>query len=189
MKAVVRHEEKLTRLETTSKDIASTIELQEKMADLEDRSRRNNFIVFGITESDNETTEQNEKKVPTDVFRERLKVNVTSAERIHRLGRKQEGKTRPVIIRVFDYKEKVAVFKNCRKLKGTGIAVSDDFCGTTLRKRKKLWESTKAERDRGLKVRLTHDKIVIDNELYVWNDAQSRRIKIGKESTTPRESD
>lgn len=103
---------------------------------------------------------------------------------MHRRGRKQKGKVRPVIKRVFDYyKEKAALFKNYWELKGTGISISDDFPANMLLKWGNLWESAKAER-----VQLMYVKIVNENALYSWNSAQSFRMKTSKQNTNAHDS-
>lgn len=96
---------------------------------------------------------------------------------------------RPIIMRFYDYKEKIEVIKNCKKLKGTKISVSDDFSTPTLAKRQKLWESAKQEKDAGSQVRLVYDKIVIDKETYVWDDVKACRTKLGKTKASQRNSD
>lgn len=147
---VQMQEERIKKLEAMLQGIENNERSQqEKIVELEDRSRRNNLIVFGIEEKNNETNDDIRSKVLVDVFEERLGVKVTTVERIHRLGRKQDGKIRPVIVRFFDYNEKITIFKNCKKLKDTGMSVSDDFSASTLRKRKNLWDSAKARKGCG----------------------------------------
>lgn len=65
-------------------------------------------------------------------------MKVSTVERIHRLGKRRENKIRPVIMRLFDYNEKIEIFKNCKQLKGSNISVSNDFSEATIRKRKLL---------------------------------------------------
>lgn len=94
--------------------------LENQMVDLEDRSRRNNLIVFGLPEVVNETAEGLAKSVIEDLFQKTLDVTVCSIERMHRLGRKTAHRPRPVIMRFMDHREKLAVLINCPKLKGEG---------------------------------------------------------------------
>lgn len=138
------------------------------------------MLVFGIPEGENETEEELKQKVLHDVFDKRLGVKVNTVERIHRLGKKRNDKTRPVIMRLFDYNEKTAVFSNCKKLKGSEISVSSDYSQETLQKRRNLWESAKKEKSSGSKVRLVHDKITIDNEVFCWDDEKNCRTKIDR---------
>ncbi|CAN7990911.1 unnamed protein product, partial [Ixodes hexagonus] len=156
-----------------------TCSQQEKLVDLEDRSRRNNITVFGIPEQERETDKIIRKKVIQDLFRDRLGVDVQSVERIHRLGAKKPEKTRPVIMKVYDYNEKSDVFRNCVKLKGTKISVPNDYSQVTLRKRKLLWNSEMAEKEQGAKIKLVHDKLRVNDDTYAWDDEKKCCVKIG----------
>lgn len=77
------------------------------MDDFDNRSRRNNLIVRGIEEDENEKKETLINKVTDEIFSATLNVKPTSVERIHGLGRKLPGTTRPVILRVADYQDKM----------------------------------------------------------------------------------
>lgn len=153
--------------------------LENKLVDLEDRSRRNNVLVFGIAEKPGETTDDLKQSVVEGVFKTMMGVQVSSTERIHRVGRKQSARPRPVVLRLMDYREKDLIFKNCFKLKGNTISVSEDFSAVTRQKRKKLWDSAAEIRKAGGKVRLTYDKIKINDVLYQWDDAQKRMTAVG----------
>lgn len=95
--------------------------------------RRNNFMVFGIPETENETSEEVEKRVVVEVLKKKLGVNLKTIERVHRVGKPHHNKSaepsrpRPVILKLYDYKEKEKVFNSCGKLKGSGILVGDDY--------------------------------------------------------------
>ncbi|CAN7950811.1 unnamed protein product [Ixodes pacificus] len=96
-------------------------EMQEKLVQLEDRSRRNNLNVF-----DRKCLEVNNNQ-KTVFQKKKLGVRVKTVERIYRLGAKRGNNTRPVIMKFFDYTEKMQVLRNCCKLKGTTISVSNDY--------------------------------------------------------------
>lgn len=65
-------------------------------------------------------------KVNEEVFSAIMKVHVTSIKRIHRLGKKLAGRTRPVNFRAADYRDKTRIL-NCSRLKGTNHSISEDF--------------------------------------------------------------
>ncbi|KAH7967543.1 hypothetical protein HPB49_025646 [Dermacentor silvarum] len=82
------------------KEMGATIRSQQKKTtELEDWSRRNNLLVFGIPETFSETTDDLKKKVRQDVFHERVGVKVNTVERIHRLGQKRVGKVGEICFR------------------------------------------------------------------------------------------
>lgn len=104
--------------------------LEKKLVELEDRSRRSNLIVYGVEEKIDESVESLTNEVVDNVFSTVLQVKVSSVERIHRLRRKQPNKQRPVILKLMDHREKT-VLKNCSKLKGTNISASEYFAPAT----------------------------------------------------------
>lgn len=171
--------EEVKRLDGTIRDMARTISMQqEKLVDLEDRSRRNNLVVFGIPEPENETHEALKEKMVDSIFRDKLGVTVRSVERIHRLGARREGKTRPVIMKLFNSSEKAEILKNCRKLKGTRISINNDYSQATIERRRLLWASARSEKESGSKVQLIHDKLKINSDLYFWNDGSKCRERV-----------
>lgn len=72
--------------------------------------------------------------------------------------------------------------KNAYKLKGSNTSVQNDYSRDTLRKRKLLWHSASEERQQKRKVNLIHEKLRIDNNVFVWDDTENARVKL--ESTT-----
>ncbi|CAN8015811.1 unnamed protein product [Ixodes persulcatus] len=179
----------ITQLQETVSQLEETIRLQhEKLIDLEDRGRRNNLIVFGIPEAQNETDDEVKTKVVTDLFLNKLGVTIKTLERIHRLGKRKEGITRPIILKLFDYNEKVEVFRNCKKLKGTKISISNDYSQDTLVKRKNLWASTSAERANNSRVRLIHDKIQVNGDTFYWSESEGHRVKVSSRRSPERNS-
>lgn len=56
---------------------------------------RNNLKVFGIPETENETSEELEKKVVVEVLKKKLSVNVKTIERMHRVGKPHPHPTNP----------------------------------------------------------------------------------------------
>lgn len=162
-------------------DLEKTVQsLRDSVVDLEDRSRRNNLLVFGIPEKDKEMVDDLRESIIQDVFTKILGVHISSVERLHRIGRKQPSsdRPRPVILKLIDHREKINILVNCSKLKGSDISISEDFSLTTRIKRKKLWDSTSELRKSDRKVKLVHDKVKIDDELFQWDDCSSKLVPI-----------
>ncbi|CAN7941741.1 unnamed protein product [Ixodes hexagonus] len=171
--------QKLEQCEASIESLKSqVVTLLDKVDDLENRSRRNNLIVYGINEEDNETLSSIRKAVIEDLFKSKMGVNVASVERIHRLGRKAANKSRPVIIKFFDYNEKMLLMKNAPKLKGTKISVSEDYSRRVQEIRKQLWQTVKDNRTQDDKVFLRYDKLILNNDVYAWDNVNNTRIKV-----------
>lgn len=149
--------------------------LVKRIDDLDNRSRRNNLIIRGIKEDVNETEEALRKKVNVDVFHTILNLKVDSVERIHRLGKRQGGKDRPIILRLSDFRDKTKILRNCFKLRGKEISINEDFSKRILEIRRRLWDSSSEERKRGIKVKLMFDKMKINDVVYGWNEATNMR--------------
>lgn len=147
----------------------------ERLIDLENRSRRNNLLVFGVEEQHKESEADLRKVVVNEIFGKRLGIEVKSIERIHRIGRKDAARCRPIIMKFYDSREKESVLHHCKKLKGSSISISNDYAQETVAVRKKLWESAAADRANGKKTTLLGDKIKIDEQLYAWDTVQNER--------------
>lgn len=136
------NKEKIQTLQHTVEHLKKTVAIQGKrLNDYEDRSRRNNLVVFGIPEGPEETREVLEDLVVRRVCNDELEVTVTSLERIHRIGKPRNDKPRPIILRLYNYNEKIAILNNCFKLKDSEVSVSHDFSQAKQHIRKKLWQS------------------------------------------------
>lgn len=170
---------KVEKLETAIQGIKCE-QQQKRLSELEDRARRNNLVVCGVPESTPETEQDLSNKVIKDICSGRLGLTFSSVERIHRIGQKKGGHPRPVIMRLYDYTEKV----NCDKLKGTVISVSDDFSQKALQKRKLLWHSAKNDKRDGVKIKLVRDKLYIDDAVFKWDMQSKARVKIDKRANS-----
>ncbi|XP_037574418.1 uncharacterized protein LOC119456665 [Dermacentor silvarum] len=146
--------------------------------DLENRSRRNNLLVYGLEEKDKETPVSLQNMVQKELFEEKLKVEINSVERCHRLGKKNEGC--PVIMKFQDYRDKVTVLQACSKLKGTNFSVTEDFSSRIREIRKKLWQSLSEEKANGAKVKLVFDKLFVDGAMFGRNEEKDERYRITK---------
>lgn len=163
--------------------------LEKKIDELENHSRRPNLIIFGLTEPESENSESLETAVNKGIFQELLKMNPIAIERIQRLGRPSTNKKRPVILRLFDTRDKVLIFKQCHKLKNTTISITEDYSRKVREVRRKLWASTKENHEKGDKVSLAFDKLYIDRMAYIWSEEKNERIPVKKKrhrkTTTP----
>lgn len=170
--------EKVEKCEATVNAVQKQVaQLCSKMDDLENRSRRNNIVIYGIPENDDEGPESLRKYVENEIFSHLLK-EVKTVERVHRAGKKITDRDRPVILRFYDFAEKMAILRSCSKLKGTNISISEDFSLAVRETRRKLWKSSKSNRDSGDRVVLLFDKLKINDTLYVWDRHVGKRIPL-----------
>ncbi|PIK48639.1 hypothetical protein BSL78_14491 [Apostichopus japonicus] len=92
---------------------------------LEQYSRRNCIRVFGVEEKPNENTDV----LMMDLASQHLGLNLnpTDIDRSHRIGKKEPGKPRAIIVKFQNYKTRELCIKNRRKLKGTRLVIQEDL--------------------------------------------------------------
>ena len=117
------------------------IEIENKLVNLEDRSRKNNLRMNGIKEGKNETWEECEERVNC-FLKEKLDMDTGEIwiERAHRVGEKKRGQERQIFVQFISYKNKLDVLRNCDKLKGTNFSIFEDFSKETTSIRKEKWK-------------------------------------------------
>ena len=117
------------------------IEIENKLVDLEDRSRRNNLRINGIKEGKNKTWEECEETVYC-FLEEKLDIYASKIwfERAHQIGKKKRGQERQIVVRFNSYKNKLDILRNCKELKGTNFSTFKDFSKETASIRKEKWK-------------------------------------------------
>ncbi|XP_037559130.1 uncharacterized protein LOC119436374 [Dermacentor silvarum] len=163
-----RHIEVMTDIpaavaEAVKKENAS---LLTRLDDLEDRSRRDNLIFYGISDNPSETCAQSEKLV-CELLSHHLQFQVPENMvcRAHRLGSYTANKTRPIIMKFSCSKLKDKILALKSNLKSTGVSVGGDFCRATRHSRKKLLEFAKAS---GQPYSLRLNKLFLNKKCYVY---------------------
>lgn len=116
----------------------------------------------------------------SEIIEGTLELKPVAIERIHRLGRPDPNKTRPVIFKLLDMRDKSSILKNGHKLKNTNFSIGEDFSKKVRNVRKKLWESAKPNRDKKEKVALAFTKLYINDKAYVWDSDKNERVPLQK---------
>lgn len=111
----------------------------------------------------------------------RLAVDCPRGERSHRLGRTRPGRSRPVILKLLDFNDKLLLLKNAYKLKNSDIKLPEDFSLKVRAVRKKLWDASAEHRNIGSVVKMRFDHLFIDNVQHNW-DGPSNRLIIARGS-------
>lgn len=131
----------LATLRSDTTDIARQIvRLTTQMDDTEDRSRRNNLIFYNIPDPNPKETFAESEEILIRHCKEHLKLNVdpTHIDRAHRLGRHTDGRNRPLIVKLNQFKTKESLLSNGPKFKGSNFSVGEDFSQPTRTARKHL---------------------------------------------------
>ncbi|KAK3892679.1 hypothetical protein Pcinc_003472 [Petrolisthes cinctipes] len=104
-------------------ELVSTVtkRILEELAEREEKERRkNNVVVFNITESRKESNQEGEREdrnLCMDLFREKLRVEDAEIEQIFRLERREEGKIRPLTVKLSKVGAKWELIKKAKYLK------------------------------------------------------------------------
>jgi ribA/ribD-fused uncharacterized protein len=93
---------------------------------------------------------------------------IPSYDRCHRLGKPTAYKNRPFIIRLTNYRDKIAMFRNTRHLKGNAknLSLKDDMSEETKRKQAELYPALLYAKRTDRKARFINDKILFRGKLY-----------------------
>lgn len=155
--------------------------IKDKVDDLENRSRRNNLCFDGVDESVSENWAQSEAKVK-NVLKDNLDLNQDEIEieRAHRVGPKREGKTRSIVAKFLNYKDREKVFKSKRQLKGSGIFIREDLSERVLNKRKALLPKLNEARQMGKTAFFRFDKLIIRDRPFMDGSDSGRGFIRGR---------
>ena len=105
--------------------------VEEKLIELEGRSRRCNLRIDGVEEGKDEIL---------DIFTNQLGIEKNvQIERAHQTGKKgskhsheKTRKPRTIVLKLNSYKDKIKILKESKKLKGTNIYINEDFSAATM---------------------------------------------------------
>ena len=124
--------------------------VQDKLTELEDRSRQDNTGFDGIKETKGETWNDCEEKVQ-DMFAQKLGLDGIEIEHAHRVKRDSRdsntNRPRTIVVKLLRFKDKTKIFQNSNKLKGQNIFINNDFSKATLELRKDLMVEVKRLRE------------------------------------------
>ena len=173
---VIKMEKEMDTLKKVNSSQKSEIsQLQEKNRVLEQRiikqeqySRQENIIVSGL--------EEKEKEDCTDVARKLLRMVDLEPDlviqRCHRIGKRNPGHSRKLIVRFLNYADKVRVMKNAKLLKGKDIYIADDYPPEVLQQHHILRPVLKKAKITDPKASIVDCKIRYKNTLYSKSDLE-----------------
>lgn len=144
-------------------------ELQLRIEKLEREKIKNNLVITGI-KIDTENRET--LKVATKNFlNETLKVDVEVKD-VYKIGDKR------CIVEMESLKGKIEVLRNKAKLSGKDVYIDSDLTPKERKIQKQLREVAKTEKEKGAKVKVRYQKLIIDGRLMIW-DEKTNKIKEG----------
>jgi ribA/ribD-fused uncharacterized protein len=145
---------------------AQNVMLMNKLRLQEDYSRRDNMIITGLKEEE----EENCRDIVAHFLNSCFEMNIVEVVRTHRLGKPvgTRGEGRKIIVRFKHHEDKEHIMKNRWRLKekARGVYVEDDFCNETARRRASLYPIVKELKNTDKKAHLRGDKIFTNGRLF-----------------------
>ena len=141
----------------------------DKLSKLETHSRKNNLILEGIPEVENETSEKSEELVK-DVFKNTLHVNDDmDLAAVHRYGPESEDRPRPIVVSFQYPRDRRSIWKKRTNLKGSNYVLQESVSKDVAEARKVLFPIVKHARTLDAYKNNTYirmDKLVCNGEEY-----------------------
>ena len=151
-------------------ELQAKVELLESKQVLLDQERernirRCNVLLGNVPEQTGETFADVKDKVE-GVFRDHLNVACHST-RVRRLGKKQEGKNRLILVTLQSKEDKVTVLRAAKALRGSGIFLMEDLSKLERERRRTLVAEMKIARTAGKKayIRYSDGELIINGKL------------------------
>lgn len=169
------------------KEVKSSIaraneELGDVVEDMNNRMRRNNLLVKGLPESENESYEKTESIVK-EFFSAHLSLTLGDIERAHRIGQRRSSFNRPIIIKFLNYKSKTEALRNAFKLKNLAsprVWIEEDFSPKIQQARKRLRDFAKLNRKESERYSLRFNTLHMQNGIYRY-DSSCDSVVVSKE--------
>ncbi len=149
--------------------------LKSRLERLEMYSRRDNLIITGLAESEDEDTQNVVQTFFQTLLKEAYKP--VPLVRCHRLGvkaRENRGnKGRPFIVRFANSFDRERIWSKRRELKGSDVCLNEDFPATVEANRKRLYPILKQARSQNIKATLADDNLIVEGKMYTVDDLRS----------------
>nr|XP_037273750.1 uncharacterized protein LOC119165772 [Rhipicephalus microplus] len=151
--------------------------------DLNNRMRRNNLVFKGVPEQAAEKWSDTEKLIHEFVT-ENLGIQPGEIERAHRVGQRKPDRTRPVVVKFLNFKDKSNILKNAFKLKDLAtprVWIEEDFSPRVQLIRKTLRDFARAKRQKNEKYKLQFDKLIMGNVIFTVDSSSNKVVPIPRQ--------
>ncbi|CAG9815039.1 unnamed protein product [Phaedon cochleariae] len=153
--------------------------LKERLINTERKIRKFNLVVYGVKEEQDEIGDINNFLNILDTHLD-IKANFNDLRDFHRIGKAKENINRPVLVELLSYKLKTEIYAKVKKLKGTGIFVSEDYSPEDYAIQKKLRIYLKKARENGQQAFMRNNLLIIEGSSYTVEDLEEQNYLEGK---------
>ena len=158
---LARQQKRVSELHNSMPAMCWLTEMKDQLQSIEDERKKNNLIIHGIPKTAVGNTE-NSMVIATEFLTTKLQLNIQLKE-ARRLGKSDNA---PLLICLQEERDKYTIFKNCNKLKNSGISVKEDLSKTTRLERRRQLETFKELRAAGNKVYFRGPNLIVNGKLY-----------------------
>ena len=159
LKKIDVKKKKLLKICQKTSEMTQRIDKLEHLVDRQEQySRRNCLLVHEIVETNN----KNKENLVLKTINEKLDIEITENEidRSHGIGRKKdEQRSKPIIVTLTRYNTRKKVFPSKRNLKGTNVSITESLTA------KRMEELNKAREEHGFTNVLTADGRILFKRL------------------------
>lgn len=157
-------------------------ELESKLNIIDKDKRKNNLVFFGIEEG-NATTEMDLVDYIKDIII-KMEVHFEAFEinNIYRIGKKEHGKNRPVVVSLTTTWKKHMILRNRSNLPD-GVYIKEDYPKEIIEKRKQLQLQAEEEKKKGNIAFIKYDKLIVKKPND--NNREKRKREISGSPKTP----
>nr|CAI5827342.1 unnamed protein product [Callosobruchus analis] len=150
------------------------VELKNKINVVERRSKKYNIVTYGLKEENN----LKDIEYLLHVFNEKLEVKCgfDDFRDFFRIGVNKGATPRPFVVETLNYPLKAAILENSKKLKGTGISITQDYTKSDYEDQKVLVSHLKQARSFGIPASLKKQKLHIENKILTAEDLRKGAI-------------
>ena len=143
--------------------------LSKSVIDLKARSMRDNLIFYNIPETKDEDTTNIIHKLLEKKLHIEDATNNVKIDRSHRLGRQIQGATklRPIVAKFNFFQDRENIHLNAKKLKGSNVAIAEQFPEEIVRIRRELYPELKKAKEAGKKAKFVRDKLIIEGQILL----------------------
>ncbi|CAG9768347.1 unnamed protein product [Ceutorhynchus assimilis] len=137
-------------------------DLEGKLLKFNSNTKKNNLIIFGLEETDEEDPYQ----VVLNLFSSILNINTTKEEisAVYRFGK--ASRTRPILVKFISYHKKSTILQNAKLLKGSEIAISLDLTKEERENQKILYRHLKEAKNQGLEAKIKKNELIVQGETF-----------------------
>ena len=156
-------EGRLTRAEKLVDD------MREQLLQHEARSMRNNLVFHNVPEASSGPAAENTEATLRTFIKQEMKVSSSDMEeikfdRVHRVGQRQQGKTRIIVANFNPSREKNIVLRHAKNLsKDKNYGVNEQLPRELEERKKQLIPKYKDARNKQMKPKWSLDKLIIGN--------------------------